>query len=172
MHANQSERVRLNIGCGEDLLPDYVNVDKFGNPDVRVDLQIFPWPWEDNSVDEIYSRGCYEHLPEFMRSWNESWRILKPGGKITLIVPHFASPLEPWPEQHIHHFSLHTFNYSLMYKHQYCAGIGKFKTIKLRHWFGPRLKFMEPIANIAPVVWEWLKLPTAEIEWSGVKVID
>ena len=39
----------LNLGCGSQLMEGYVNVDKFGDPEVRLDLETFTWPWEDNS---------------------------------------------------------------------------------------------------------------------------
>jgi hypothetical protein len=35
--------IKLNLGCGKNPMPGYVNVDKFGTPDVRHDLETFPW---------------------------------------------------------------------------------------------------------------------------------
>ena len=54
--------LRLNLGCGAKHLEGYINVDKFGNPDVRLDLETFPWPWEDNSAIAIELRHVLEHL--------------------------------------------------------------------------------------------------------------
>ena len=45
--------LKLNLGCGAKRLKGYVNVDKFGDPDLRLDLETFPYPWNDNSVAEI-----------------------------------------------------------------------------------------------------------------------
>ena len=56
--------LRLNLGCGEDHKPGYINVDKYGNPDVLHDLEEFPWPWDDESVEEILMKHILEHLGE------------------------------------------------------------------------------------------------------------
>ncbi|MGK7880982.1 MAG: hypothetical protein AB4060_12905, partial [Crocosphaera sp.] len=42
--------LNLNLGCGAKRRENYLNVDKFGEPDLKVDLEELPWPWEDNSV--------------------------------------------------------------------------------------------------------------------------
>ena len=46
-------QIKLNLGCGEKKFPGYINVDKYGSPDVNHDLESFQWPWETNSVSEI-----------------------------------------------------------------------------------------------------------------------
>lgn len=161
--------LRLNLGCGDDYRHGWENVDLFADKvDARIDMNL-DWPWADSMVDEIFSRGLYEHLKNFNHAWLESWRVLKPGGRMTLIVPHFASPLEPWPGQHIQHFSLHSFRVNLVRPESYAKN-PKFKTVSLRHWFGPGLSWMNWPSNIAPKWWEWLKLPTCEIEWKGIKI--
>ena len=45
--------MKLNLGCGHDHKEGYVNVDvsDLGNPDMVVDLEVTPWPWEDGIVD-------------------------------------------------------------------------------------------------------------------------
>ena len=32
--------IKLNLGCGEKRLPGYLNVDKFGTPDLKHDLEL------------------------------------------------------------------------------------------------------------------------------------
>lgn len=84
--------VRLNLGCGVNKLAGHINVDKYGEPDVRCDLEVFPWPWEDSSVDEVQMIHVLEHLgrdPEvFIGVMKELFRVCKRGAKVRIHVPH------------------------------------------------------------------------------------
>ena len=47
--------MKLHLGCGDEYREGWVNVDHLSPlADERVDLSVFPWPWEDNVADEIY----------------------------------------------------------------------------------------------------------------------
>ena len=48
--------MKLNLGCGRDIREGYVNLDKAGldGVDVVHDLNVFPYPFEDNEFDEIH----------------------------------------------------------------------------------------------------------------------
>ena len=85
--------IKLNLGCGEKRLSGYVNVDKFGNPDIKHDLESFPWPWKTNSVSEIALIHVLEHLGKeteiYFGIFKEIYRVCKQGAKIRIIVPHF-----------------------------------------------------------------------------------
>lgn len=99
--------MKLNLGSGRRVLEGYVNVDivQLEGVDQVVDLFQFPWPWEDGSVDEIYSRHFFEHVPGKLRMkfMDECYRVLAPEGKMTFIVPYYASvwaiqdPTHEWP---------------------------------------------------------------------------
>jgi hypothetical protein len=53
--------LRLNLGCAMRR-GGFVNVDKFGEPELRHDLETFPWPWPDDSVVEVVLHHVLEHL--------------------------------------------------------------------------------------------------------------
>ena len=86
--------MNLNLGCGHKILPNYVNVDKFNiyAVDIVHDLEIFPYPFEDNSVDMILLSHVLEHIGQTPDIFNniirEIYRICKNDAKIEINVPH------------------------------------------------------------------------------------
>jgi len=128
--------MRLNLGCGNIHFPtardsgesrpysyampescydadDWVNVDMMPGKavDQVVDLFDLPWPWEDNSVDEIWASHLCEHIPHdlpvngvvsdnlkkclkidgWYAFFYEVWRVLKPDASIWVMVPYAFS---------------------------------------------------------------------------------
>ena len=85
--------LKLNLGCGEKRIPGYINVDKYGSPDIKHDLESFPWPWETNSVSDIVLIHVLEHLGKdveiYFGIFTEMYRICNHGAKIKIVVPHF-----------------------------------------------------------------------------------
>lgn len=60
--------LRLNLGCGNRLrnpANGWLNCDKRAGVGIDrvVDLFKVPWPFEDNSVDEVYMSHLVEHIP-------------------------------------------------------------------------------------------------------------
>lgn len=83
---------RLNLGCGTFKKEGYVNLDCYSNlsPDVAHNLNIFPYPFENNTFDLIEADHVLEHLNDPFGAMKELHRILKPGGKLVIKVPHFS----------------------------------------------------------------------------------
>lgn len=89
--------LKLNLGCGDKILPGYVNVDvveaRAGNkPDVICDLHDLA-PFADASADEILSVHVVEHfwrweIRDVLREWV---RVLKPGGRMIVECPNIES---------------------------------------------------------------------------------
>lgn len=103
--------MRLDIGCGKNKIKvegqdDWLGVDSiaFDGVDVVHDMRQ-PWPWEDNSVDEVYCSHFLEHLTgaERIHFFNELHRVLKPGTQARIITPHwsheraYGDPTHQWP---------------------------------------------------------------------------
>jgi len=84
--------LKLNLGCGSNKMQGYVNVDLFGEPDVRHDLEAFPWPWPNSSVEDIHMSHVLEHLGAapntFIGIMKELYRVARNGAKIRIVVPH------------------------------------------------------------------------------------
>jgi hypothetical protein len=78
-------RLNLSAGSKPELGEEWVNHDRFKHADyiaVEHDLVESPWPWEDNTFDEIKAWDIMEHLPRALPFIEELWRISKHGAKV------------------------------------------------------------------------------------------
>jgi SAM-dependent methyltransferase len=90
----------LNLGCGDKILPGYVNVDvvsaRAGNPpDVVCDIRRLE-PFPDGCADEVLAVHVIEHVWrwEVAQVLAEWMRVLRPGGRIVLECPNLLSACE------------------------------------------------------------------------------
>jgi hypothetical protein len=83
--------LKLNLGCGQNKIAGYVNVDIDGDPDVRTDLTR-TWPFERDSVDEVIAHHVLEHIgpgpAEFLEFMKELYRVCAPNATVQVAVPH------------------------------------------------------------------------------------
>jgi len=81
---------KLNLGCGKDIKPDWINIDilDYGQEIVRDITRGLPF--DADSVDEIYSCHFFEHLNGDDVRWvlKECYRVLKSDAEIFIRVPH------------------------------------------------------------------------------------
>lgn len=95
----------IDIGCGTDPITPYCT--RFDRE--QGDAQTVREPSE--SFDWVYSSHCLEHLPrpeEALQNW---WNLVKPGGRMVIIVPsEDAYEQSVWPssfnDEHCHSFTL------------------------------------------------------------------
>lgn len=110
--APSSIEVKLDLGGGQNPREGFECVDLYEGAKHRVDLFKFPWPFADNSVDELNANHFIEHIPArevtaddltdqsrieflgqdmFFAFFDECWRILKPGAWMSLVWPALQS---------------------------------------------------------------------------------
>lgn len=109
---SEDKLVFLNLGCGFHKRLQCINVDKYDicEPDVIHDLNVFPYPWDDNSIDGIIMFHVLEHLEDWWAAFLECARILKPGGNFEIRVPDESSTTALTYRDHNHVFSIHSFH--------------------------------------------------------------
>lgn len=79
--------MKLNLGSRDRHAEGFTSVDISGPADVICDLSE-RWPWEDSTVDEVLAFSIFEHLPNKLHTMNELWRVMKPGARAHLQLPH------------------------------------------------------------------------------------
>lgn len=92
---------KLDIACGQRKTEGFTGIDiaAIDGVDIVHDLNVFPWPLEDNSVGEAVSSHYLEHTPMYrpdgqdglIATMNEVGRILAPGGTIKIVTPFFKN---------------------------------------------------------------------------------
>lgn len=89
--------MKLNIGCGQDFLDDYINLDISRNvkADTYFDLEScglnHTLPFEDNSFEEIQANHILEHIEHILPLMQELYRVAKPDCLFLIRVPYGAT---------------------------------------------------------------------------------
>ena len=81
--------MNLNLGCGRNKKKGYINIDKDPtvSPDLVWDLEQ-GLPYDDNTVDSILIVDFLEHVENYIKLFNEMYRVCKNGAEIYIIVPY------------------------------------------------------------------------------------
>lgn len=94
--------IRLHLGCGRVRLPGYINVDIQDGPAVDRVADLHALPWDDASVDMVYSCAAIEHFGR--HEWGDvlkEWaRVLKPGALLRLSTADFEAAIEQYRQAH------------------------------------------------------------------------
>lgn len=83
---------KIQLGCGGNFLDGWLDTDTtlYSPKAIYMDLTQ-PFPIGDSTFDRVYSEHVIEHIPYWsgMSMLQESFRILKPGGRIRISCPDF-----------------------------------------------------------------------------------
>ena len=103
----------LNLGCGRRRVEGALNVDVTAEtgPDVLHDLNVRPWPFADDSFDEVLAHDVLEHLSETVATLEEVHRVCRHGARVKLTVPHYSCSNAFTDPTHRHYFGRFSFGY-------------------------------------------------------------
>lgn len=111
---------KINLGAGNDQTPGWVNVDmmQLEGIDVVHNLINFPYPFDDESADEIKAVDVLEHLPPYIgeehgviKFINECHRILQPGGVLYLQTPGWKAEFLWIDPTHVRGFDIQSMDF-------------------------------------------------------------
>lgn len=102
----------LDLGCSENKVGQAigVDIDIANHPDLVFDLNKFPYPLKDNSVDRVYAKHILEHLGDLYGIFREVYRVLKKDGDFIIEVPHFSCRVAYSEPEHNRFFSYFMFD--------------------------------------------------------------
>lgn len=132
--------VILDIGCGRKKISGAIGIDfsSMSDADVVLDLNTGVLPFDDDSVDFIFSSHTLEHLTTegFMHVMTEAYRVLKPGGQFKLVVPYFstqANLANPFHNNNVC-FNEHTFRFFSSEAETTALAAIEYATPSCPHW--------------------------------------
>lgn len=154
----------LDLGCGERKRPGSIGVDiaPAGDADVACDLDRFPYPFRDSSIDAVYADNVLEHLHDVIAVMNEIHRISRPGALVRIIVPYFRARWAFIDPTHRHFFTVESFSY-FDGNHPH-SSLYRYSTSRFRL---ERLAFNEGVKRERLVAW-LVRIVVAFANWKPV----
>jgi len=143
------DRPILDVGCGRTKFPGAMGIDirsQLSHAELFHDLDQVPWPLQTSSFDLIVMRHCLEHLRDTFKTMDELYRLLIPGGRLVIEVPHFSWCGAYHHPGHIHFFSAGSLDFFHAGNPAYAA---QFRPIRRRIYFNDFFKLIgfEAFAN-------------------------
>jgi predicted SAM-dependent methyltransferase len=152
----QSDKsLKLNIGAGITYIPGFVNIDVTDRADTCLDLNHERLPFDDNSVDLIFTNHTIEHLHGYLHAIGEMHRVLRHGGELLVGVPYVTltefNLVNPYHKQHFNEFSFDFFD------PEHMLGSAAESSGVMFHKVCHRFHYMPEFINEPPDKKEWYR---------------
>lgn len=139
--------------------PGAIGIDR--NPasraDVICDLDRFPYPFRDGSFDLIRAVHVIEHVADVLRAMEEFHRLLRPGGRLYIVTPHYSDFSSYCDPTHRWHLT----SYSFRYFGENHGGFGYYSCARFRE-ISVRLRLLG--------LWRWLGLEWLLNRWPRLRL--
>lgn len=111
MEMSENGELKLNLGCGKDVRPGWVNIDRFQHPGVDYVLELGKdrLPFVDSCVDRIDAWNIFEHIFNWEDVMVECHRVLRPRGVINIRVPYRVANCSSYHLRFFDKFSMEHF---------------------------------------------------------------
>jgi predicted SAM-dependent methyltransferase len=106
------DRIRVDLGCGAMRRDGFIGLDHVAGPgvDIVLDLTTDRYPFDDDSVDEVYSAHFLEHIREPNHVFEEIGRICRDGAHLEFWTP-YAFTNEAFLYGHVQGFTEELWNH-------------------------------------------------------------
>ncbi|MBO6538834.1 MAG: class I SAM-dependent methyltransferase [Rhizobiaceae bacterium] len=140
---------------GLDKRPESIEVLK--DFDIRQsDLEAEPFPFDDNSLDIVFSKSVIEHVWNADNFLEQTLRVLKPGGLAVLLTPDWRTQahmfwddythVKPWTRKGLQNaLKLHGFEQ---------VDSRLFRQLSVL-WKYPAMEVLADLTSFAPESWKW-----------------
>jgi len=168
--APPADAVLVNVGCGDQPLPGFVNLDLDRDADLKLDVRR-GLPFADGTVDGIHSEHFVEHLTqgELTAFLRECRRALRPGGVVRIATPDLAEIVRCYLDPDWHErCGLKDYGYDWL------ANPGEMLNVCLRDWGhkhvvdAAELKRLARLAGLA----EPVACATGESRWPHFRGVE
>ena len=116
----KSKGLWLNLGCCDNLLTHFVNIDQrqFSEEEQK-EFECLSFDltnmgerfYKDSTVDYILAKDIIEHLPDKIETMNQLWRVLKHDGILHIEVPTTDGPGAFQDPTHVSFWNRNSFFY-------------------------------------------------------------
>lgn len=173
---NQGILIRVKYA---DPITEIVTVDANSdtNPDIRWNLNVKPWPFEDNSFDEIHAYNIMEHLGHqgdakaFFDEMYEIWRVLKPLGHFYGCCPKMSNPWVLAEPSHTRVLLPHSFNF--LNRDFFKEDDIDNSTSDFRHLWRGDLRYEHVLHDYTDIDWGWVMVAVKDhVDGTHTKLAD
>lgn len=109
----QGKPLRIDLGSGIRPRAGFYGLDQLDaqGVDIVADLNQPLVLLPDNCAEHVFSSHSLEHVERLLPLMDEIHRIMRPGGLLEVVAPHFSNPYYYSDPTHVRFFGLYTMSY-------------------------------------------------------------
>tara|TARA_B100000886_G_C20366290_1_gene467472 strand:+ start:178 stop:741 length:564 start_codon:yes stop_codon:yes gene_type:complete len=139
----RNKLTKINLGSGTNIKEGYINIDfkKSDGCEIVHNLNLFPWPIENESCTEVLAENVLEHLDNFILAMEEIHRICQDNALVKISVPYWNSSfayIDPTHKRGFHELTFSFFDPDAKYcKERPYYSNARFKVVAFSYVIAP-----------------------------------